>query len=161
MYKIIIYKRSLGVIMTNKEFDYTLKTKKHFLSEFSFPKINTKGENDLIDMQKNKYIFDFQFGSAGKLVITLLAIEAKQKWQIRNGTLPLVRVDVNSSPHMCENGELWKNHIHVFYPDGTKVYKLEDYDKILYKSLNPKDVILDFFKQCNVEIGNLSFQEEL
>lgn len=147
--------------MTNKEFEQYINTKKHFLNTFYFPKINSKGTNDLIDTSKNKYIFDFQFGSAGKLVITLLSIEAKQKWQVRNATYPLIRVDVNSSPHMCDNGDLWKNHIHVFYPEGVKVYKLEDYDKTLYNSLKPQDVIVGFFKQCNIEVENLTLQEEL
>lgn len=147
--------------MTNKEFEQYISTKKHFLNTFCFPKINSKGANDLIDSSKNKYVFDFQFGSAGTFVITLLSVEAKQKWQIRNATYPLIRVDVNSSPHMCDNGELWKNHIHVFYPEGAKVFKLEDYDNSLYNSLKPTDVIMDFFKQCNIDVGDLSLQEEL
>lgn len=146
--------------MTNKEFDSMLSLKKFFVSDFNFPKLNSKGVNELIDSEKNKYIFDFQFGSASKFVITLLADEAKQKWQLRSGT-PLLRVDVNSSPHMCENGELWKNHIHIFYPEGVKVIKLEDYAEDYYKSLKPLDVLNDFFKQCNIQIKPLVVQEGL
>ena len=146
--------------MTIKEFEYILSLKKYFIAEFDFPKINSKGYKELVDAEKNKYTFDFQYGSAGSFVFTLTAKEAKQKWQLRSGT-PLLRIDINGSPHMCENGDLWKNHIHIFYPDGTKVYKLEDYSENLYKSMNSKDILIDFFKQCNIEITSLSFQEEL
>lgn len=146
--------------MTNKEFDYMLTLKKIFVSGFEFPKLNSRGTKDLMDDEKNKYILDFQYGSVGKFVITLLADKAKQKWQLRSGT-PLIRIDVNGSPHMLPDGEILKNHIHIFYPDGVQVIKLEDYSDDLYKSLKPSDVLSDFFRQCNIQANCVIVQEEL
>ncbi|MCM1404373.1 MAG: hypothetical protein NC133_02630 [Prevotella sp.] len=146
--------------MTDSEFEKLLNSQKHFSTEFKFPKINSKGFNELLDKDKNKYVFDYQFGSAGAIVVALLSAEAKQKWQLRYGT-PLIRIDINGAPHMLESGEQLVNHIHIFYPEGTKVYKIEEYNNKMYQSLNPWDVLLDFFKQCNIEFKFPCMQEEI
>ena len=108
----------------------------------------------MIDSNNNEYLFDHQLGSAGKMVIAIALIDAKQKWQTRLPNCKLVRVDINAPAHMDENGKLSKNHIHMFYPSGTKVYDISDFDENLYKDLNPMAVLIDFFRQNNIVLSN-------
>ena len=82
--------------MTNQEFAKILELEKVFTSNFTIPQINTKGTKELVDTSKNKYIFDYQLGSAGKFYIELSLKAAKQKWQLRSNT-PLVRIDINGA----------------------------------------------------------------
>lgn len=147
--------------MTYQEFIKILELEKFFTSNFNFPKINTKGTKELIDSCKNKYMFDYQLGAAGKLYAELSLKTAKQKWQLRSNT-PLVRIDINGSPHMCsDTGKVFKNHIHIYFPDETKTYEISQYDDKLYKNPNPYDILNDFFKHVHIQYTMGSVQEAL
>ena len=148
--------------MTNQEFVNILELEKVFTSNFTIPQINTKGTKELVDTSKNKYVFDYQLGSAGKFYIELSLKAAKQKWQLRNNSIPLVRIDINGAPHMCpDTGKVEKNHIHIYFPDGTKAYEISQYDDNLYKNLNPYDILNDFFKHVHIQYSMGSVQEAL
>lgn len=147
--------------MTNQEFLKLIELEKVFISNFTIPQINTKGSKELIDTSKNKYQFDYQLGSAGKFYIELSLKAAKQKWQLRSN-MPLVRVDINASRHMCiDTGDSEPNHIHIFFPDGTKTYEISQFDENLYKNSNPYDILKDFFKHVHIQYNMGSIQEAL
>lgn len=147
--------------MTNQEFNHILEIEKTFATNFVIPQINTKGTKELIDVNKNKYIFDYQLGSAGKFYIELSLKAAKQKWQIRSNT-PLIRIDINAAPHMCvDTGKPELNHIHIYYPDGIKTYEISKYDENLYKNCNPYDILNDFFKHVHIQYSIGNIQEAL
>lgn len=145
--------------MTNKEFESVLKVEKFFKTNFKFPTINTSGKYELLDANKNKYIFDYQLGSNGKFYIELSMDKAKQKWQIREDNLPLIRIDVNGPPHLCQDGKSLKNHIHVYYPEKQITYSIENFHEKLYKSTKPYDILCDFFKHVNIKLDHLKIQE--
>ncbi len=135
------------------------------LFNFKFPKVNSKGRYELTG-EKNKYIFDFQLGETGVIVISKALPEIKQKYQLRL-TTPIVRVDLNAPPHMCNDGQMWKNHIHVLQIDKRtgreeyKTYKLEMYSPPLFADLNGRNVITDFFKLCNIKLIPSTFVQEI
>ena len=135
---------------------------KFFLKEFEL-KIGDIGSIEL-NGETESYIFDYQLGSTGMLAIYATSIsDSKQKYQNRYKAHPLIRVDVNSAPHMCEDGELWENHINVF--TGTlnqsemHTYKLEDYNPALFQDLSGWNILYDFFKCCNINTDNVHLQE--
>ena len=143
--------------MDDSEFLRILSIEKKFKDKFVQPTINSSKRLILTDSNKNDYVFDYQLGSAGNMVITIELVDAKQKWQTRLPNSLLVRVDINSPAHMDENGNLSRNHIHMFYPSGTKVYDISNFDENLYKDLSPFAVLIDFFKQNNIVLSNNEF----
>ena len=143
--------------MDDSEFLRILSIEKKFKDKFVQPTINASKRQILTDSNKNDYVFDYQLGSAGNMVITIELVDAKQKWQTRLPNSLLVRVDINSPAHMDENGNLSRNHIHMFYPSGTKVYDISNFDENLYKDLSPFAVLIDFFKQNNIVLSNNEF----
>lgn len=145
--------------MTNKEFESIIKMEKFFKKGFQLPSINSSGKYELLDENKNKYIFDYQFGSNGSFYIELSMEKAKQKWQIREDNALLIRIDINGAPHFCKDGNTLKNHIHVFYPEKNETYPIEDFDNELYKSMKPYDILRDFFKHVNIKYDIVNIQE--
>ena len=143
--------------MTDTEFVQILSTEKRYKDKFVQPGINSSGKQILTDSNNNEYFFDYQLGSAGKMVIAIELVDAKQKWQTRMSPNLLVRIDINAPAHMDKNGNLSENHIHIFYPSGTKVYDLSNFDKELYKDLYPFAVLADFFKQNNIVLSDNEF----
>lgn len=123
------------------------------------------GESGSIELtgQTESYLFDYQIGSTGILSFAISVSDSKQKYQSRYKAHPLFRVDVNSPPHMCEDGSMWENHIHVF--TGTlnqsemHTYKLENYDPALFQDLSGWSILIDFFKCCNIKTENVHLQE--
>ena len=141
--------------MLDTEFNALIAETKRFKDKFVQPKINSYGKQALSDKKGNEYIFDYQLGSAGKMIITMEMSDAKQKWQSRFNNMPMVRIDINGSPHMDPtNGRVLKNHIHIFYPSGTKVYAIQSFDTNLYQDLNPWNVLRDFFIQMNIKLSH-------
>lgn len=143
--------------MDDSEFLRLLSVEKKFKNKFVQPIINSTNRQILSDSNNNEYFFDYQLGSVGNMVIAIELVDAKQKWQTRLPNSLLVRVDINSPAHMDENGNLSKNHIHMFYPSGTKVYDLSNFDETLYRDLSPFAVLVDFFKQNNIVLSNDEF----
>ena len=136
--------------------------KKYFLKQLQL-KLGDSGSIEL-QGEKETYLFDYQLGSSGMLAIYVASIfDSKQKYQTRYKTYPLIRVDVNGPPHMCEDGDLWENHIHIFTGSLNKsemhTYKLEDYNPSLFQDLSGWNILYDFFKCCNISTDNVYLQE--
>lgn len=134
--------------------------------DFAIPKINTRKTFNLKG-SANDFLFDCQLGYTGRFVLCAKTLgETKQTHQTRYKNDYLVRVDLNGRPHFFENGVLLKNHIHIFLGDddnGNKkicTYPLDQYDENLFKNLNGYNVMLDFFKLCNIKLPQgFSIQE--
>lgn len=134
---------------------------------FKSLKMNSKGKLH-VKGEKNDYVVDYQLGHLSSFAIyeATLYEEAKQKYQLRSKGVYLVRLDYNGPPHMCNDGKLWMNHIHVYQEDDEfgqpviKTYKLEDYSETEFKDLTGLHVLLDFFKICNIRLeDNVNIQE--
>ena len=143
-----------------------LMNEEKVLLDFSVPKLNSR-KTFTVKGTENDFLFDCQLGETGRFVLLTKPLgEMKQTHQTRYKNNFLIRVDLNAPPHFCENGELLKNHIHVYLGDDEngkgkiKVYPLEQYDKILFKNLNGYNVMFDFFKLCNIKLPReVSIQE--
>ena len=121
-------------------------------------KINSKGKFKL-QGTINEFYLDYQLGEIGKFVIYQKTIdEAKKTYQTRIKSRFLIRVDINGPSHMCSDGQMWINHIHVYRGDDEygqpmiDVYKLEDYNDCDFQDLSGVNALLDFFKICNIHL---------
>lgn len=147
--------------MDRIDFENLIKINKHFVKEFKTPRLNSKDNKLILLGEDNReYYFDYQYGTLGKFYVEISTSNAKQKWQIRKyDEVRLIRVDINSR-HMYLDGKISKNHIHIYYPEGLETYELEEYDPKLFQSLKINDVLLDFFRLCNInDKTNVIFQE--
>ncbi len=129
-------------------------------------KMNSKGKFKLKG-EVNEFFFDYQLGETGKFVLYQKSIdEAKQTYQTRYKSKFLLRVDINGPAHMCSNGEMWTNHIHIFKGDNEfgqpiiDVVKVEDYNGVEFQNISGINALLDFFKICNIRLEEgVSIQE--
>lgn len=126
--------------------------------DFQLPKKNVKTQMELIG-KTGKFVFDYQVGEIGKFVLSLKEMsETKQKYQTRFNSQFLIRVDVNASPHMCNDGKMYKNHIHIYRGDDNNgnpivdVYNLDEYDFTHFQNLTSWNILFDFFEICNIKI---------
>ena len=94
------------------------------------------------------------------------SIELKVKLQSRyvRNRLPLVRIDINSPPHINPDGrKLSRNHIHIFRECDNDTgnlpwaYELNDVFKTNFdlKSLNFMSAFNLICKYCNIEAGDI------
>lgn len=120
-------------------------------------KMNSKARFKLKG-ERNEFFLDCQLGETGIFVIYQSTIEdAKQTYQSRFKNKFLIRVDLNGPSHMCVDGNMWSNHIHIYRGDDEfgqpiiEVYKLDEYSATEFKDLSGLNVMLDFFKICNIK----------
>lgn len=96
----------------------------------------------------------------------MVFIELKAKLQSRyvRNRLPLVRIDINSPPHINPDGrKLSRNHIHIFRECDNDTgnlpwaYELNDVFKTNFdlKSLNFMSAFNLICKYCNIEAGDI------
>lgn len=128
------------------------------LLNFKPIKINSKGKFKL-QGTLNEFYLDYQLGETGKFVIYQKTIDdAKKTYQTRLKSRFLVRVDINGPSHMCADGQMWVNHIHIYRGDDEfgqpiiDVYKLEDYNGNEFQDLSGVNALLDFFKICHIRL---------
>lgn len=146
--------------MTDIEFQVLMGLKKVFAIDGC--RLPNNGENatyDLISPGSNeKFLFDID--RKGKIELS------KFKLQNRYGQtkLPLVRVDIDSPPHMNPDGTIVsRNHIHIFKEMDSDTgnlpwaYDLETFEKIKYdrKNIRFMDVFFAFCEYCNIDVENV------
>lgn len=111
--------------------------------------------------EKNEYFFEYQLGETGTFIIynKPLIEDAKQKFQTRYKGQYLMRLGLNARPHFCvDTGELCKNHIHVYEGDDVygqpiiNAYSFDEFGEDYFKDLSGLNVMLDFFKLCNIKL---------
>lgn len=125
-------------------------------TNFRQPKSNTSGHLEL-KSETEEFIFDYQLGDVGHFILNYKVSEPKQKHQLRYKSIPLVRVDINSQRHMCEDGQMYKDHIHIFKGDNlssssVETYELKSFNKSLFQNPNTVVIMQDFFKYCNIDL---------
>ena len=146
--------------MTDTEFQYLMNLKKRFVVENSH--LPNNGESDFFDLisieSNEKFILDVD--RRGKIELSKFKIQNRYA----QTKLPLVRIDIDSPPHINPNGEiLSRNHIHIFRETENDTgnlpwaYNLESFDKIKFDINNIRfmDVFMSFCEYCNISVENV------
>ncbi len=146
--------------MTDTEFQYLMKLKKKFVVNNS--RLPKNGENalfDLISTEANeKFILDVD--RRGRIELSKFKLQNRYA----STKLPLVRVDIDSPPHINPDGEiLSRNHIHIFREIENDTgnlpwaYNLETFADMNFVTKNIKfmDVFMAFCEYCNINVENV------
>ena len=146
--------------MTNSEFHNLIKLKKIFTkSPIILP---NNGENDTYDLEsiKTKDKFYLDIDRRGRIELS------RFKLQTRYATtkLPLIRIDIDSPPHMNPDGtKTTRNHIHIYreteHDTGNLpwAYSLESFESIQFNknNINFMEVFSSFCEYCNIDTNNI------
>lgn len=141
--------------MTNQEFQNLMQLKKVFIKDaIALP---NNGENETYDLEstvtKDKFYLDVD--RRGK--IELSRFKLQNRYAVTR--LPLVRIDIDSPPHLNLDGtKTTRNHIHIFkemdHDTGNLpwAYDLESFEYIDFNK-NKVDFLLifsGFCEYCNI-----------
>lgn len=146
--------------MTDIEFHVLMGLKKVFTLESC--RLPNNGETvtyDLISPESNeKFLFDID--RKGKIELSKFKLQNRYT----KTKLPLVRIDINSPPHMNPDGAIVsRNHIHIFKEMDSDTgnlpwaYDLETFEEIKYDRSNIQfmDIFNAFCEYCNIDIENV------
>lgn len=146
--------------MTDTEFQYLMNLKKRFVVDNSH--LPNNGESDFFDLisieSNEKFILDVD--RKGKIELSKFKLQNRYA----QTKLPLVRIDIDSPPHINPDGEiLSRNHIHIFRETENDTgnlpwaYDLESFDKIKFDINNIRfmDVFMSFCEYCNISVENV------
>lgn len=146
--------------MTNSEFHNLIKLKKIFTKDTI--ELPNNGENDTYDLKstetRDKFYLDID--RRGRIELS------KFKLQNRYATtkLPLIRIDIDSPPHMNPDGtKTTRNHIHIYRETDNDTgnlpwaYSLESFELIQFNkdNINFMEVFSSFCEYCNINIDNI------
>lgn len=146
--------------MSNEEFEILLLLNKQFVkSKVNLP---IKGESNTFDIisKKTNDKFYLDIDRSGRIELFKLKIQTRYVLT----KLPLVRVDVNSPPHLNPDGtKTSRNHIHVYRETINDTgnlpwaYDLETFG-IFSSNINFFDFMQVFYRfceYCNIETYNI------
>ncbi len=142
-------------MLTNEEFENILNTQKFFInSNIKSCKIGENISYDLISNNDNK---KFKLDVDRKTRSISLN---KIKIQNRFDSIPLVRIDIDSPPHMNPDGVIIpRNHIHI-YKEGYGLkwaFNLDEFHNIYFKNINIfNNLFIDFCNFCNIDVSKLN-----
>lgn len=146
--------------MTDLEFRDLMKLEKFFeKNHIDLPK---NGESEVYDLKSldTKHNFYLDVDRRGK--IELSKFKLQNRYAITK--LPLVRIDIDSPPHINPDGtKLSRNHIHIYREcenDNGNLpwaYDLEEFDEIEFNKnkINFMDIFSQFCEYCNINVENV------
>ena len=146
--------------MTDKEFQRLLQIEKIFKK---YPvELPNNGKSETYDLEgknsKDKFYLDVD--RSGKIELSKFKIQ--NRYAITR--LPLVRIDIDSPPHINPDGtKTSRNHIHIFRETDNDTgnlpwaYDLENFEGINFdkNNINFMNVFSDFCGYCNINIENV------
>ena len=144
--------------MDNQTFQHLLNLKKEFTSSIILPNQQAQKIYDLTSISSlDKFHLDYDRRGT---------LELKYKTQLRASAYklhPMVRLEVNSPPHINPDGtQLSRNHIHIYdeiYGDSV-AYELLEILPQLNTNFSSINIFTNFCKYCNITI-NRDIQEVL
>lgn len=134
--------------ITNTEFETLIRITKHFTDEnIRIPSTGEKMQYRLIG-ENHKETLYLDINRSG--IIEL----GKFTLQNRYITTPLVRLDINSAPHLNpDGGKVSRNHVHIYqegYGDSW-AYELDEIDNFISEGHHEfNDYLIDFCQYCNI-----------
>jgi hypothetical protein len=147
--------------MTNEKFRFLMSLEKIFMdSSVTLPLSGGKESFNLQSTTTNdKFILDIDRRS--KFEFSKLKLQ--NRYAITK--LPLVRIDINTPPHINPDGEkLSRNHIHVFRETQNDTgnlpwaFDLDTFDGILFDSKEPfnfMQIFTSFCDYCNINCNGI------
>lgn len=138
--------------MDNNEFERLLKLEKHFdqPKSFRFPEHGSQKIFSLTSVCKSEKFF-LDFDRSGKIVFKLTN-------QLRQDSTPLVRIDINSPPHINPNGNIvGRNHVHLYKEHFglAYAYELDSIFSLEIDKTNVLDIFINFCYYCNIVHKNI------
>ncbi len=146
--------------MTEKEFINLLGLEKVFIKKNIY--LPNNGENNTFDLKStstsDKFLLDVD--RRGKIELSKFKIQNRYALT----KLPLVRIDIDSPPHMNPDGtRTSRNHIHIYREMDNDTgnlpwaYDLDEFNNIKFDKNNIifMDIFAGFCKYCNINISNI------
>jgi len=141
--------------MTVDEFNVLMKMPKAFLDLPVCPPVT--GTNTILEVTSLTTSDQFNVDIDRRSSFTLSKCKLQNRTVIKN--IPLVRIDIDSPPHMNPDGsKTSRNHIHIYNTaDGDTgklswAYSLESFDGISYQPGSKfMDIFLEFCRYCNIK----------
>ena len=146
--------------MTNEEFQKLLHLKKKFLKDSI--KLPNNGEECTFDLESQTTNDKFYLDIDRKGKIELSKFKIQNRYALTK--LPLIRIDINSPPHINPDGrKTSRNHIHIYKETDNDTgnlpwaYDLESFQDCHFnlQTLNFMQVFLNFCKYCHIEVDNI------
>lgn len=146
--------------MTDSEFQF-LKGLKKVFSE-SGVKLPANGQNITYDIRstETRDTFLLDVDRRGRIELS----KCKLQHRYTTTKLPLIRVDINSPPHINPDGTvLSRNHIHIFKEIDNDTgnlpwaYDLETFSDIRFDkdNINLSDIFIQFCGYFNIDCGGV------
>ena len=146
--------------MSNEEFRIIMNLKKKFTQDnIMLPK---NGESQIFDVEsgstKDKFYIDVD--RRGRIELSRFKLQNRYAMT----KLPLVRIDIDSPPHLNPDGtRTSRNHIHVYRETENDTgnlpwaYDLEAFNEISCRiqTLDFMQVFYAFCEYCNIETNNI------
>lgn len=146
--------------MTDFEFQNLMQLPKKFTKDnIKLPK---NGESDSFDLEstKSKDKFFLDIDRRGR--IELSRFKLQNRYAITR--LPLVRIDIDSPPHLNPDGtKTSRNHIHIFREMSNDTgnlpwaYDLDTFEEIRFEKERPDfmEVLESFCQYCNISMEHI------
>ena len=146
--------------MTDSEFHTLMSLKKVFSKEFiELPKNGAFATYDLKSTESSD-IFFLDVDRRGKIELTKFKLQ--NRYAITK--MPLVRIDIDSPPHLNPDGtKTSRNHIHIYKEMENDTgnlpwaYDLSEFEGIIFDrcSYNFMDIFNGFCRYCNIDTNNV------
>lgn len=146
--------------MTDLEFQNLMELTKRFVrDEVELPK---NGENETYDLESTSTRDKFYLDVDRRGRIELSRFKLQNRYAVTK--LPLIRIDIDSPPHLNPDGtKTSRNHIHIYKQMDNDTgnlpwaYDLETFDKINFngENINFMEIFLAFCEYCNIIVDSV------
>lgn len=146
--------------MTDLEFKALMELKKVFIK--SSIELPNNGESEVYDLESTETRDKFYLDVDRRGRIELSRFKLQNRYVVTK--LPLVRIDIDSPPHMNPDGtKTSRNHIHIYRETDNDTgnlpwaYDLETFEQIKFsrERINFMEVFMEFCEYCNISIDNV------
>ena len=146
--------------MTDLEFKRLMQLQKIFVkSSIILP---NNGENSIYDLKSKETQDKFYLDVDRRGRIELSRFKLQTRYVVTK--LPLVRIDIDSPPHLNPDGtKTSRNHIHIYREVDNDTgnlpwaYSLEEFEQIKFNRNNIvfMDIFSSFCEYCNISMENI------
>ena len=146
--------------MTDLEFKRLMQLQKIFVkSSIILP---NNGENSIYDLKSKETQDKFYLDVDRRGRIELSRFKLQTRYAVTK--LPLVRIDIDSPPHLNPDGtKNSRNHIHIYREVDNDTcnlpcaYSLEEFEQIKFNRNNIvfMDIFSSFCEYCNISMENI------
>lgn len=146
--------------MTNQEFETLMALRKVFIKDII--NLPNNGQCIVYDLQSNETNDKFYLDVDRRGRIEFSKFKLQNRYAVTK--LPLVRLDIDSPPHLNPDGtKTSRNHIHIFREVENDTgnlpwaYDLDNFTQISFdkNNINFMQVFTSFCEYCNISIENI------